>query len=98
MSTIKCVACDVNRHTFPSVPILEITKFATVAPATKFTFDAVGCGDPHGNTVTYPAAPGSVTVTFNTAADASNGVPARPATVNSNTVPAACTPPPANRP
>ena len=46
----------------PPGPTPEITELATVAPATKFTFDARGCGDPHGNTVTKPW-PREVTVT-----------------------------------
>src|SRR5215831_6406527 len=98
MSAIRCVSVRVNRHTSPPAPILTITLFGTFCPAAKFRFDANGRGSPHGHTVTNPAPPGSVTVTFSTAAAASTGTPARPATDNSVVEPAGRTPNPAPAP
>src|SRR5436190_979731 len=72
-------------HTRPPVPNFATTTFATVCPATKFTFDASGRGAPHGNTVTYPDPTGFVTVTFTATATASPGTPPTPPTCNSNT-------------
>src|SRR5687767_9712536 len=48
-------------------------------------FDALGCWDPQGNTVTKALPIGPVTVIFNTTAVASAGTPSRPATRSSVT-------------
>ena len=95
---MRCVPVSVNRHTFPPAPIFTITLFGTFAPAVKFRFDANGRGSPHGHTVTNPDPSGSVTVTFNTAAAASAGTPARPVTCNSVVDDAGRTPIPAPTP
>src|SRR5829696_6103449 len=79
-STTTSNGCDVNTHTSPGAPSLAITAFGTVAPTVTFKFDAVGCGAPHGNTVTYPSPPASTAVTFSDTADASATTPPRPAT------------------
>ncbi|HQZ34874.1 MAG TPA: hypothetical protein PK020_10640 [Ilumatobacteraceae bacterium] len=71
--------------TFPSTPTFATTRFATVSPAPKFTFDAPGRTDPAGNTVAQPATDGPVTVTFNTTASTpDNGTPPTPTTDTSN--------------
>jgi hypothetical protein len=62
--------------------------FAVGGPAEKFRFDAVGLDSPHGYTVTNPRPADRAAVTFNTAASASAGTPARPPTCNSYVEPA----------
>lgn len=47
-----------HTHTRPPTPTPDTAEFATVEPNPKFTFDANGLTEPHGNTVTNPA-PGS---------------------------------------
>src|SRR4051794_5409493 len=61
-------------------------------------FDAFGRSPPHGYTVTNPGRSGSVTVTFNDTADASAGIPARPAIGRASTDPAPRDPIPRNWP
>src|SRR5262245_38635620 len=72
-------------HTLPPVPSFDTTRLATVKFCTKLRFDAVGRGEPHGNTVTKPGRVGSVTVTFSATDVALAGTPARPATWTSTT-------------
>ena len=45
-STSKSVPESVNTHTEPPTPNFAITEFGIVSPATKFKFDAFGCGVP----------------------------------------------------
>ena len=52
--------------------------FATVWPGRKFTFEAVGTGEPEGQTVRYPGAVGSATVTLSATATAPAGTPPTP--------------------
>src|SRR3954451_620139 len=66
-------------QTEPLLPICATTRLATVAPALKLMFDAVGLGVPHGKTVTKPGCFGSVTVTLSTAAFAVSGTAGVPA-------------------
>ena len=61
-------------------------------------FDASGRAAPHGYTVAYPSPDAPTTVTFNDAATAPAGTPARPLTCTSVTEPAANTPIPENNP
>jgi hypothetical protein len=69
------------KSTFPSDPTATSTRFGTVCPAEKFTFDAFGRLAPSGYTVKIPAAVGLVTVTFTTTAVTPDaGTPDAPAT------------------
>ena len=61
-------------HTAPSGPIGATTPLATTDPATKLTFDATGCGVPHGQTVMYPAPDGWTAVTLIATAVAPAGI------------------------
>ena len=87
MSVTRWVSTLLKAQTLPLAPILVITAFGTVCPATKLRLDASGRDVPHGYTVTNPEAAGSVTVMFNDAAVALGATPPRPATVNSTVVP-----------
>src|SRR4051794_33582242 len=94
-SAMRCADAWVKMHTLPPSPILEITKFGEVPPGVRLRFDAVGCGDPHGQTVTYPAPSAPVPVTFIATAVALSGtceVPT-PVTSTETTAPAAGLPP-----
>ena len=73
MSTRRCAPALVDTQIEPSGPIGATTPFATVAPAAKLTFDASGCGVPHGHTVAKPAARASTIVTLSATAVASAG-------------------------
>src|SRR5436190_300284 len=75
-------------HTLPATPTATVTEFATVSPATKFTYIASATCRQHGYTVTNAVPSGRSAVTFNTTAVASNGTPPRPDTTNSRTEPA----------
>src|SRR5690606_6317058 len=80
-STSTCAGDDVKMQTSPVPSTLANTEFGSTAPAaTKFTFDALGIGDPHGHTVRYPQPAGSTAVTFSATAVAFVGTPATPVT------------------
>src|ERR1700712_3615838 len=83
-------------QTVPLAPILARTALGTVEPATEFELDAVGCGDPHGNTVTNPAPAELVVVTFSATAVAVAAPPPRPETFNCIVAPEANGPVAAN--
>ena len=71
----------------PPLPNLTSTRFGIVSPATQLRLEVSGRGTPCGNTVRYPAAVVSVTVTFMTTAAAFEGTPPWPATANINVWP-----------
>src|SRR5688500_17876160 len=74
----------------PPLPRRASTEFARVSPARQLTFDAVGRFSPVGNTVRWPSARVSVTVTVSAAAEASAGTPHRPATTTRRMPGATC--------
>ena len=49
---MRWVGDCVYRQTLPPVPTLATTAFGIVEPCVKLRFEAVGRGDPHGQTVT----------------------------------------------
>ncbi len=75
-----------------------MTELAIVWPASKFRFDASGGAVPHGKTVAYPGATGSITVTLSTMLVVSVAIEARFTTGRVVTAAAEMLPPPLSAP
>src|SRR6056297_2817427 len=84
-------------HNVPVADSFTTNSFAMLSPGWKLTLD-VGGFVPHGNAVAYPFVVAPVMVRFTTAASASNGTPARPATGISTRPPDGIGPAPVKRP
>src|SRR5262245_40990788 len=81
-------------QTLPPVPTLASTALGTTCPAAKLRFEALGRGDPQGNTVRKPPVAGDTAVTFRITASAPPGTPPRPVTVSCRVESAAWRPSP----